>query len=496
MNAILASVLIALLPADRAVADRLFDSADWEGARSAYELLLEGSEDAGVRAEILDRIGLTFLMQQRYWEAEARFGSSLEAKETAGAYLHRGQAYFYAGRESAREPGAMGAEVRALMNDAIADLRQSLALDEGSADAWVFIGLAERYRYETDAEEKAYRQALALEPGRADASLYLAYILEQSGKRDEAAEVLGRVAEDERSLEHWMAIGRVAAGRGEEEGAATAYLRAALLAPGDERSYYALWTGMREAKRFREFGDVMQRVLDRHPDAWLAHYYLGFCRMNAGEPREAIAAFEEVRTLRPDWQDPLYRISEIRRLDLKEEERAIEGYVEVLRNEPDHRDARIVMDHLAGVRYMAGDIEGAKALFRVLCEADPTEPRHLLNLALAEKESGQAESAAEMYREGADRFPFEPRFMNDLGLLLMSQGREERAFEAFRAALERDPEDLNALHNLGAYSRLRGDLEAAREFFGRAYSAVPPESADAAKFRRYLDMVARETESR
>jgi tetratricopeptide (TPR) repeat protein len=233
-------------------------------------------------------------------------------------------------------------------------------------------------------------------------------------------------------------------------------------------------------------------VLDAHPEAWLPRYYLGFCYMEMKEPEKAIERFSEVRERKPEWEDPLYRISFIRQVDLDDEEGALEGYLEVLEADPGHQETLRAVDYLAGLRFNAGRMTEAERLFRALDRADPSEPRHLLNLALVERERGKAEEALAIYREGEERFPFEPRFPNDRGLLLMSLGRTDDAFAAFRQALERDPEDLNALENLGAYSRLRGDYDESIRYFRVASQAVEPGSDAAAKFRRYLDMVARE----
>jgi len=69
-------------------------------------------------------------------------------------------------------------------------------------------------------------------------------------------------------------------------------------------------------------------------------------------------------------------------------------------------------------------------------------------------------------------------------------------FKAFETALERDSEFLDALENFGAYSLLAGDADAAVTYFRRAFDRVRAEGGDASKFRRYLDVAARERGSR
>ena len=56
-------------------------------------------------------------------------------------------------------------------------------------------------------------------------------------------------------------------------------------------------------------------------------------------------------------------------------------------------------------------------------------------------------------------------------------------------------EGLDALENLGSYARREGRLDDALKYYRRAYDRVRREGGDSSKFRRLLDMVAREKEA-
>ena len=263
----LISVLL-FMAMDRPAADRLFEEGRMEEARAAYETLLAAEDAPAVRAELADRIGLAWLSEGRLWDAETWFSRSIEEHETALAHLHRGQAYFYAGSRAAEDPSVGGTEVTSLMNDAARAIGRALELDETLVEAFLTLGLCERYREKPEAEEAAYRRALSLEPGRPDVSVHLAWRLEVEGRGGEAEEVLSAVAEDERDVGHWTALGRLAAARGEDAAARDFWTRAVLLSPNEPSVYQGLWNSTALRKRFLEFADAMNTVVEAHPTAW------------------------------------------------------------------------------------------------------------------------------------------------------------------------------------------------------------------------------------
>ena len=489
--------ILAFLGAfDRSSADRLFGEESWTAARAGYEEILDRAEKGTERADLLERIGRTWLMDGSFWEAEGFFARSIQEHETALARLHRGQAFFYVGRRASAERGAMGAEVRALMNDAGREFERCLELDPSSGDAHYFLGLCAAYRVEPEKEEAAYRKALEVVPGHPSASLDLANLLARKGSAEEARKVLEAVPNQARTSWHWILIGDHAGAAGDRDTMIAAYRGALRLDLADPVPYDRLWqvTGFR--RHFAAFRKIMEDVIAENPEAWLAHYFLGFCHRHAKNPEAAIREFERTLEMRPEETGALRQIAEIRYRDMRDEDGAIVLYLAVLRGKPDDTTARRVLSGIGLQRAAAGDLELAGRIFRALRVADPAEFSHTANLALVEKELGNPDRAVALYLEAEEAFPFNARLPNDRGLLLMGLGREEEALGAFREALDRDPEFLDALENMGAYSRLRGEYDAAKRSFLRALTRVREEGGDTGKFRRYLDMIARESEGR
>jgi tetratricopeptide (TPR) repeat protein len=291
-------------------------------------------------------------------------------------------------------------------------------------------------------------------------------------------------------------LGRIAAAAGAEEEAAEEFTRAALVSPDDREAYDGLWKVTAYRKKFREIEAALTRILARHETAHWARYYLGFSRLDDGKPEQAVAEFERAAELKPDLTDARLMVAQVYRDRLRDQDRALRIYREVLEAEPENARARAAVAEMAFARARAGRHAEAGALFEALVAAEPSNPYHRMNLALTFKERGDLERALAVYEEAEEEFPFEPQIPNDRGLLLMGVGRRAEAMAAFETALDRDDEFLDTLENLGAYARLEGDYDAALKWFGKALDRVRREGGDPSKFRRYLDLVRGEREAR
>ncbi|MCU0727892.1 MAG: tetratricopeptide repeat protein [Planctomycetes bacterium] len=494
----LAPVLALFLAApDFGEAERLLSEGRFAEARAAFEALLDDAE-GGDRALLLDRIGSTRLAEGDVWGAEADFGASLDVRETFAARLHRGQALFFAGRDVADSPGALAAEVGALMNDAARELARAVEMGPETgpdrAEALVYLGLVERYRGAAEREEENHRRALEAEPGRGDAALYLAWCLETRGEAGGAEAVLETVPESARGGGHWLALGRLARTAGDDGRARDRFRRALLIAPFDVNAYLGLWSVSGRQKRFRDFENAVGEVLGRDPGCWLAHYYLGVCLREAGRPRQAIEALSEAWRLNADDADSRLLMADILHRDLSDEAASLPVYLEVMDRWPELARPREVLATVAMGAAGRKDFAVARKILYALRVAQPSEWAYATNLALVEREAGNVEEALRIYREAEEQYPLEPQIPNDRGLLLMGLGRQDEALAAFHLALERDGDCLEALENLGSYTLLGGDAAGAIPWFRRAYERARVTGGDVAKFRRYLDDASRAAE--
>ena len=81
-------------------------------------------------------------------------------------------------------------------------------------------------------------------------------------------------------------------------------------------------------------------MLEAHPKAWLAHYYLGFSKLDNGSARDAIQSFQRAYELNDKLVRALVMIAQIHREDLSLPENSIVIYARVLKLEPANERAR------------------------------------------------------------------------------------------------------------------------------------------------------------
>src|SRR5690606_28422871 len=94
----------------------------------------------------------------------------------------------------------------------------------------------------------------------------------------------------------------------------------------------------------------------------------------------------------------------------------------------------------AGERALAeGRLEEAKLLLREAVEADASDARAKLHLALAHDLSGDAAEAERILRELVAERPTMARAWSNLGSVLLDRGADDEALSCFARALEADP---------------------------------------------------------
>ena len=80
----------------------------------------------------------------------------------------------------------------------------------------------------------------------------------------------------------------------------------------DETEFYVLGERLLEHRNVHHAIEIFRWNLERHPDAWQAHYYLGEAYAQAGDVPEAIQRFERSLELNPDHPFVTRRLDAIR----------------------------------------------------------------------------------------------------------------------------------------------------------------------------------------
>jgi tetratricopeptide (TPR) repeat protein len=185
------------------------------------------------------------------------------------------------------------------MGDAIAALRQSVALDPAFAPAWKALGVALASGGEIENAETAFRNACTRQPDLPDACLYYGRTLYLLNQFEPAVDVLRRAPESAES-HRLLALSLQALDRMPE---AADHFRAAIRlsrnAPPDEDpgiDYAVYLFRLGQAEKAIE---PVQSALQRHPESGRAHLELGCILLALDRLEDAAAHLERAVALTP-----------------------------------------------------------------------------------------------------------------------------------------------------------------------------------------------------
>lgn len=304
------------------------------------------------------------------------------------------------------------------------------------------------YGYD-DAARAAFENARRLAPDDLRWPYYLGVLHERRGELETAARelesVLDRRPGDVPTLLH---LGSVAleANRLDE---AQQHYRTALGGGAGAPAHYGLGRIALERGEPARAVELLERVLEEHPDSGAVHYQLGLAYRQLGDLDRAREHLARRGGEPPVFRDPL-----------------IDGLSLLTTGAAVHMDR--------GNRAMARDRpEEAIPHYRQAVEAAPGDRRAREALASALARSGHSEEAAELYRELARGEDTSAVAHYNLGRLLADRGELEEAVAELRRAVELAPDFGNAHYNLATALEQAGRTEEALEAATRAVAAQP-----------------------
>jgi len=484
----------------RAEAETLLAAGRAEEAGARLQEALAGAPAPAERALLEEALGRAFRALDRPWDAEAAFGRALDADPALGAAaLGRGEVFAGLSAAAASSARPSGAEVRALAADARRWLGRAAEILPGDPRPLAGLARAALLGDDAAAAEQAARRLLALSASDPGARRLLAAALRARGDRAAAA------AEEKAALDLDPALHAAAAARvgdlaeaGDRPAAAAAAREFLLREPDAEDVYQAMWRVDGPARRFPAMEETLLQVLEKHRDHPRALYYLGFVRLSAGNRDGALDAYRRKAAVDPGSVRTLVLIGNLLagRGDLKEAEASYEkAFAAGLDpGSPEGAQALAGLSAVGSSHGLAKRYGDAERLFRRVAVLDPLSAEARTFLGLSLRRLGRNEEAEAAYREAMDLAPFDGVPANELGLLFLGCGRTEEALAVFRSAAEIDSRTTPALENLGNLARAAGRPAEAIRWYGEAHRRACRfrDEVDRQKFRRFLDVCARE----
>jgi tetratricopeptide (TPR) repeat protein len=392
-----------------------------------------------------------------------------------------------------------GAEVRALAADAKRWLSAAVAIRPGDAGALRSLARARLLDLDWAGAAEGIRALLEKSPKDASLLHLLAEALRGGGDRAGAATAEGEafaadpalVEAASRRVEDLAATGSAAAAR-------DAAVEALAAAPGAEPIYVALWRLDAPDKRFDALEDAIARVLAKHPDQPLALHYLGYAQLGAGRKDAALETFRKKAALEPANPGPRLQVARIlvARGDYAGAERLFEEAL-AGRLEPGTVEHTTVLEGLSSIGAAHGQARRfgeAERVYRRLRDLEPTSATYRMYLGLSLRRLGRYAESEKEFVAAVDLSPFDGTARNELGLLYLGWGRQDAAREAFLASAAEDPRITAPLENLACLARTAGRVDEALERFREAHRRAVDfrNEDDRLKFRRFLDIAARE----
>jgi tetratricopeptide (TPR) repeat protein len=314
---------------------------------------------------------------------------------------------------------------KARPDEAIRALRDVLAVDPGSAEAHLLLGIAYRTAGAPDLIGEAVaelRQALEINPEFVPARYYLAHIYLDLGRNERAREEL----------------------------------QAALVtAPRNAQFLTLLGEVERQLQNPSRALEVLRQALEIDPASSQAHYYLGLALLDLNQPAEAIKELERVVQAGEKRAD-VYLSLGAAYLDSNRLDEGLETLSQATHLDPARPDIRILLAR--GYR-LKGQLDKAEAQLKM---ATPQGPASVASPFVQERQLEY-----ERYLE--------------LGLLKQQQGQLAAAADAFRKVLEMDPNHGPTNRSLAEVYLRQGQYSRALEYAARAEKLGSPLSDDKRK---------------
>ena len=202
------------------------------------------------------------------------------------------------------------------------------------------------------------------------------------------------------------------------------------------------WRGI---AAYRDETTLYRAILQRNPDAWLAHANLGMALAGAGRLPEAIAEYAQALRENPDDAEAHNNLGNALSRLRRDAEAAAE-YHQALQLNPRFAEAH---NGLGGILDRAGHAAEAVAEYREALRLKPAYAEPRVNLGTALAREGRLDEAIAQYQEALRLKPDSPEAHCNLGAALERMRLLPEAIAEYREALRLDPDQADAHNDLG-----------------------------------------------
>ncbi|MGD0390960.1 MAG: tetratricopeptide repeat protein, partial [Tepidisphaeraceae bacterium] len=303
-----------------------------------------------------------------------------------------------------------------------------------------------------------YRQVLSVDPNDADVLHLLGVVANQTGRHDEAIDLIGRaIALDPDYAEAHFNLGHALSDRGRSDEAVASYEKAIQLTPDYVEAHFNIGDVRLKTGRFDEAIASFQRAVQLKPDYAKAYNNLGSALAGKGRHDEAIAAYRRAVQFKPDFAEAHYNLGIALQTSGQLDE-AVASHLQAIRLKPDFAEAHY---NLGNALQSNGQFDEAVTSFRQAIRLQPDYAEAHNNLGIALKATGQLDGAVTSFRQAIRLKPDFAGAHNNLGNALKNTGQLDEAVTSFRQAIRLNPDYALAHNNLGSALSDMGQLDEA-----------------------------------
>lgn len=295
-----------------------------------------------------------------------------------------------------------------------------------------------------------YRRAHELAPGEFSWRYYLAVVLQESGRLDEAAQLLEQsLAVEPQRHGARLRLAEIYLEKDKSDLAEALFQRSLREHSSCPRARAGLGRIALAEERFAEAVQTFEILLDEYPKATGLFYPLGMAYRGLGDMEQARKYLAKTSAVEVAFCDPL--MAELRALAQSEKHYLFRG-------------SRLIE---------AGRREEAVEAFRRALEINPESVPARGNLALLLTNLGELEEAKRLHLELLSLNPELGASLRGVAAILALEGKVEEAENYLRKAITVQEDDWSAHAILGGLLLRRGASEEALQEFGRARRLEP-----------------------
>lgn len=344
------------------------------------------------------------------------------------------------------------------------------ALDAAPGDVETANNLARLALAEGDAQrtEEVYQSILGKNPGHLFTLLSMAEFEARRGRVEEANRLL-RQAVDKHpdALQPRLLLGRFYLRTGAPKNT-VALLEAIQVQHRDNPNLLkTLGEAQLAMGRGSQAVDTFQRLVRVWPDSVVPRFLLASAMGATGNWEAMRRGLEQVLREEPDFKDA--RVAMVRLEALRGSTAKADALLAQLKK--DHPEAPDVMGLEGWLRSLNKDFAGSAAAYERAVEKAPRGD-WIVSMARAYWLAGDSQRAISRLQEWIDGHPYDIDARYALGSMLFAKQRKQDAAAVYRSILEMDKEQVVALNNLGSLLR-ESDPSAALSYATRAYQLEP-----------------------